>query len=258
MFLFLSKTLDELATPLFWALALAAIALVAVLRRVARAAAWALTAAFAVLYLFGVKPVSNALLRGLESSARRVTEQAPSPPYDAVVVLGGFVNQGPEVPDYTEGIDRLFAAFDLLRTGRARHALLCGGRVSREEPSAESAILERQLEAWGIARERIVIDEQSRNTHQNAVEAARIVRERGWTRLLLVTSAFHFERAAGCFRREGLKFDALPVDFRSYDPRRSSGSWLPRVEALNESTMALREYVGRVVYAFRGYSAPWP
>lgn len=258
MFFFLSKTLDELATPLFWALALTAIALGAVMRRVARVASWAAGSAFAVLYVFSVKPVSNTLLRGLESSARRTAAQAPSPPYDAVIVLGGFVNQDPEVPDYTDGIDRLFAAFDELRSGRARHALLCGGRVSRDEPSAESVILERQLEAWGIAADRIVVDDRSRNTYQNAVEAARIVREKGWTRLLLVTSAFHFKRAAGCFRRAGLTFDALPADYRSYDPRRFSGSWLPRVEAFSESTMAIREYVGREVYSLRGYSVPWP
>ncbi|HXX67928.1 MAG TPA: YdcF family protein [Polyangiaceae bacterium] len=258
MFFFLSKTLDELATPLFWALALVVIALAFVFRRAARPAAWTLGSVGLVLYAFSAKPVSNALLRGLEASARRAPSRGSAPPYDAVIVLGGFVNQDPEVPDYTEGIDRLFAGFDELRSGRARHVLLCGGRVGREEPSAEAAILERQLESWGIAPDRIVIDDRSRNTHQNAVEAARIVRERGWTRLLLVTSAFHFERAAGCFRRAGLTFDALPVDYRSYDPSRFSGSWLPRVEALSESTMAIREYVGRAVYSLHGYSMPWP
>lgn len=258
VFFFLSKTLDELATPLFWAIALVAIALVAVNRRVARVATWAVSAALLVLYVFSVEPVANALLRGLESSARRVTHEAPATPYDAVIVLGGFVNQGPDSPDYTEGVDRLLSAYDELRSGRARHVLLCGGRLTRDTPSAESAVLERQLEAWGIAPDRIVIDDRSRNTRQNAVEAARIVHEKGWKRLLLVTSAFHFQRAAGCFRRVGLTFDALPVDFRSYDPGRFSGSWMPRVDSLAESTMSIREYVGRIVYSLHGYSAPWP
>jgi uncharacterized SAM-binding protein YcdF (DUF218 family) len=95
----------------------------------------------------------------------------------------------------------------------------------------------------------------SRNTHENAVECAKIARERGWTRLLLVTSARHMKRAAGCFRAEGLAFDALPVDHRSH----ARGVTLsPRSGSLDLSTDALREYAGRIVYRVRGYSVAWP
>ena len=94
------------------------------------------------------------------------------------------------------------------------------GRGSRQRSSNE-------LIDWGIAPERVVIEDQSRNTRENAVESARVARERGWKTILVVTSAFHMERALGCFRAVGLEVDALPVDQRGYDP--GWQSWLPRV-----------------------------
>jgi DUF218 domain-containing protein len=95
-----------------------------------------------------------------------------------------------------------------------------------EGPFAREAhVLRQQLIDWGIAPERTVIDDQSRNTRENAVESARVARERGWKSILVVTSAY--QRALGCFKAVGLEVDALPVDPRAYDPVRFSGSWLP-------------------------------
>lgn len=256
MFFFLSKTVDTLATPLVWALALGAAGLWGASRKVARLTLAAPASGLAILYLFSTEPVANALLRGLESSARATARWTA--PYDAVIVLGGVVDQKPAVPNYTDAADRLLAGFDLLRTGRARYALLAGGRAAEDNPLPESVVLERQLESWGIAADRIAVDDRSRNTHENAIEVARIVRLKGWTRLLLVTSAFHLKRAAGCVRRAGLDFDTWPVDFRSYDPTRFTGSWLPRADSLAESSTALREYLGRAVYSWLGYSVSWP
>jgi uncharacterized SAM-binding protein YcdF (DUF218 family) len=206
-----------------------------------------------------MEPVANMLLRSLERSAVRTMD--PEVTYDAVVVLGGLVdervNESSGTTNYGDGVERILAAYDVLRNGHARSALLSGGRLQFERRT-EAEALERQLEDWGIARDRLVVEGQSRNTHENAADTARITSERGWTRLLLITSASHVKRAAGCFRAAGLTFDVLPVDFRTYDARRFSGSWLPHADELAMSTMAIREYLGRTVYSIYGYSAPWP
>ena len=85
------------------------------------------------------------------------------------------------------------------------------------------------------------------------MESARIVRERGWTRLVLVTSAAHLPRALGCFHAVGLRPDAFPTDYRSSGRTRSLA---PRAGNLSESADALRELWGRVVYRALGYTAP--
>ena len=259
MFFFLSKTLDLAFSPLTWAMALVIAGLVIA----GRAPAWkwlwrgCLTLAVGVLYLFSIQPVSNALVRHLEAGARSTMKEGVV--YDGVVLLGGIVDVLVSKPDrpraYGENSERLLATYDLLRTGLAKEVLVSSGD---EGPFAREAhVLRQQLIDWGIAPERAVIDDQSRNTRENAVESARVARERGWKSILVVTSAFHMERALGCFRAVGLEVDALPVDQRGYDPARLSGSWqswLPRVGNLAQSTHALHEMAGRVIYRVRGYA----
>lgn len=253
MFLTLSKLLDALFSPLTWALLLALGAALSA-RRPRRAAGLA-TAAAAVLYLFSVKPVADGLMRRVEAPA--VSTWRPDAVYDAAVVLSGEVDAAAARVtgrlELTAAADRLVAGYDLLRTGRARAALLSGGAsFPQPDERSEAELVAETLAGWGIPSERLVVDSSSRNTHENALAAARIARERGWRSIVLVTSAFHVPRALGCFRQAGLSPDVLPVDRRAGDGK--GRSWLPRAEALEESAQALREWAGRLVYWAVGYT----
>ncbi len=253
MFLALSKVLDLALTPLAWALALLALALLT-WKRLSRP--WLpVLAAFAVLFAFSLEPVANGLARLAERSARASVR--PDVVYDAAIVLGGAVDDAASrthgETELKETADRIVRGFELVREGRAAHVLYSCGLLAPhpgDVPEAERvAALYRR---WGIPADRIVAETRSRNTRENAVESARIVRERGWRTLLLVTSAAHMDRALGSFRAVGLAPDALPVDFRGSDAR---GGWLPRAHALELSTEMLRELAGRAVYRVAGYSA---
>jgi uncharacterized SAM-binding protein YcdF (DUF218 family) len=175
-------------------------------------------------------------------------------------VLGGatypLVTLDTGAATFGDPVERVLTAFDLLRTNRARFAILSGSSWSAGPgaPPSEGQVLADQLIAWGIDRERLVIEDASRTTHENAVESARVARARGWTRVVLVTSAAHMKRAYGCFAEEGLPVDTLAVDFDAYDPSRHGSPWLPRASALAESTAALRERIGRAIYQLRGWS----
>jgi uncharacterized SAM-binding protein YcdF (DUF218 family) len=254
VFLILSKLLDLLVAPLTWALILALAAAVVAQRRPSRGAALAVASA-AVLYLFSIEPVADGLMRRVEAPA--VSTYRPDIVYDAVVVLSGEVDAAASRAsghlELTQAADRLVAGYDLLRGGHARAALLSGGSAfPQPDERSEAELVAATLRGWGVTADRLVVDRSSRNTRENAQEAARIARERGWRSLLLVTSAFHLPRALGCFRQAGLAPDALPVDRRAGDGK--GRSWLPRVEALVESTEALREWTGRLVYWAMGYT----
>lgn len=254
MFLALSKSLDVLVAPLTWAIGLALLGFFLRQRR-AQLAAGLVLSSVAVLVFFSLEPVSATLVRRMESGARRTFD--PGTTYDAVIVLGGIVDPG--ASDHSgelelgEPVERILRAAELLKSGQARTALLSGGLLA-PKPGApsEAERLAVWLRAQGIDADRIVVEGRSRNTHENAVESARIVTARGWKKLLLVTSAWHAPRAVASFRAAGLEPDVLPVDHHATDG--SEAGFLPRAEALAESTDVLRELVGRVVYRIVGYS----
>jgi uncharacterized SAM-binding protein YcdF (DUF218 family) len=253
----LNRVADVLFEPLFVALALLVLSY-ALSKRAPRAGFALPGAAAALLWTLSAPAVSNRLQRSLEEPP--LTSMKPDVTYDAVIVLGGAVNATVTRETgsiaFSQEVERVLTGFDLLRTNRARSAILSGGLWPGMPPDLEpeSRITARQLEAWGIERSRLVVEERSTNTHENAVESTRIVRAQGWTRVLLVTSAAHMQRARGCFTREGLAVDTLAVDFVSRDPSKASGGWLPRAAALAESTAAIRERVGRLVYRARGWT----
>jgi len=246
LFYILSKTLDLLVAPLTWVIVLVLAGAWGAHRRRSKLALRAPLAALAVLFAFSCEPVANGIVLALESSA--ATTMSASETYDVVVVLGGIATVDPTslAPDFSEGVDRILAGYDVIRHDRARYILVTSD-------AEEAPALAKQLAEWGVAPDRIVIDDRSRNTRDNATRSADIIRERGWSRVLLVTSALHMPRAQGCFRAAGLVFDTLAVDRLARDPRRAM-ELAPRADALSLSTAGIREAVGRLVYRAMGYA----
>jgi uncharacterized SAM-binding protein YcdF (DUF218 family) len=256
LFLLLSKTLDLLVAPLSWVLALVAAG--ALLRRRARLSSLLLAAALLTAVVFSSQPVANQVARYMEAAPGTFQEQET---YDALIVLGGLLD--PEAtkaagrPQYQGAVERILEAARLLRQGHARFALVSGGLLEPEPGvAAEAEVLRDQLVELGVEEDRIVVEGRSRNTRENAQESARIVRDRGWKRLVLVTSAAHMPRAAGCFRAAGLEVDTYPVDYHLATTPSGPGGLLPRAGNLSQTTDLIRELVGRWVYRLLGYTKP--
>ncbi len=259
MFYYLSKILDLGLSPLTWTLVLLALGIPWRRRmRWRRRQRLSLLLAFFVLLFFSLEPVSARLRWRLEADVRPAT-LPPGETYDAIILLGGVVDERPAEQwhafAFNENSERLLATFDLLREGRAAAVIITSAPTPGiAEEARESPVLGAQLERWGIPRERIVLEERARNTRENAVFSAEIARARGWSRLLLVTSAFHMPRALGCFRKVGLPVTPFAADYKAYDPARYPLSWEPRSKHFEHSASALREFSGIWIYRLRGYS----
>jgi uncharacterized SAM-binding protein YcdF (DUF218 family) len=246
VFYALSKTLDAFLSPLTWAILLC---LASFVRRYERWTRWAPAVSAGLLYVFSTGFVSNALLGHLERAAARTMRDGVV--YDAAILLGGCVSHGAtqtwDMPSYNDSVERLLATFELLRNGRARSVIISGGRSDADDPIVEARVLGKQLEDWGIERDRIILEERARNTRENATESKRIAAERQFHTLLMITSARHVPRALESFRRVGLDPDTLPVDYRSTH-KSSSRSLLPRSDDLDVSVHTLREILGGWIY----------
>lgn len=258
MFFILSKLLDLLLSPYSWALVLLLLSLRA--KPTWRFSPRILGAlSILILYVFSLEPVASYLWKKLEDSAANTfNKDDKSEPYDAVVLLGGLLDEGAyqrvRSRSYNDNVDRLLATFDLLRTGRARYVIISGGSPSTTLENAESRVLRTQLVEWGIASDRILAEDLSRNTWENATYSKKMAEEHHLEKLLVVTSAFHMERALGCFHAAGLTVDTLPVDYRANATPFSVQALIPRSHFLNDSCIALREFAGRLIYRLRGYS----
>lgn len=156
---------------------------------------------------------------------------------DAIVVLGAAVNAsgepGPAMRRRVEHGVRLLVA------GRAPRLVLSGGCVGGGP--AEAEVMARIAAAAGIGADRLVLEDRSRNTFENALYTGRITRERGWRRLLVVTDSYHLPRALYVFRRLGLAVSGDAVRDRGGDTRlRWYGGWLREPFALAKSAWLFR------------------
>jgi uncharacterized SAM-binding protein YcdF (DUF218 family) len=174
-------------------------------------------------------------------------------PADAIVLLGGGVMPAlapRTVPELADAGDRVLEAARLWREGRAPLVVACGGSLDGSPPEASS--LAALLQFLGVPPDAILEELRSRNTHENAVEAWRVLEPRGARRILLVTSALHMPRAAALFRAQGFEVVPAPTDWLIVDPGPRSRlgvalSLLPNVESLAITTRALREWLGLAV-----------
>lgn len=267
MFYVLSKFLPLVIYPLGLACVLLGLALW--LRRRPRWRTAAVGGSLALLWLGSNRIVAMLLLSSLE---RRYLPSAAVRDYvvraDAIVVLGG----GTRAHDYprtsgevNEAGDRLLYAARLYRQGVAPYLLLSGGRAGIVEaasvPGAET--MAGILVEMGVPRESLWLEPVSRNTHENAVETAAMLRDKGMERIVLVTSASHMPRAVAVFSKTDLEVIPAPTDFQvtqedwayytRLDPLIQLNNLLPRASDLERTTRALKEYVGILTYGLRGW-----
>ena len=108
----------------------------------------------------------------------------PAAPSDALIVLG----------DDNYAADRAFHAAELYRQ-KVAPVVVASGRMLRRNVSVAD-VMERDLESFGVPSTSIVkLTHTAENTREEAVEAARLIRTRGWKRVLVVTSNYHARRA---------------------------------------------------------------
>lgn len=259
MFLYVTKILTALATPLafgIFAMALTAFSL----RRTARSFVFRiLVVALIVLVFCSSTFGSHLLLRSLEWPYENDSIREASVA-QAIVVLGGYMrfeNRTGRPAELGFAGDRLLCAFELYRAGKAPVILLSGGSMSSTSPGSldvsEARLAERILEKWGIPPAAILIEGQSRTTDENARLSQRILAAHGLTRILLVTSAHHLRRAGMAFRRNGLTVLPFPADFLAADEEGSGIplSLIPDAKALYDSGLAIKEWIGIAVFPFR-------
>ena len=260
MFLFFSKLIPVFIYPL----SLAAILLVGVL--VLRKPKWRkrlLLAAVLLIWIGGNGWVSTALVKSLEW---QYLPQEEIPKADVIVVLGGGTQPGiyPRPSAEVDGAgDRILYGARLFREGKAPLVLVTGGRLPWSFVAGGSDTEMAELLVFmGVPEEAILLEGVSANTYENAVFTKQILEPMGINRILLVTSAMHMPRSVAIFEKQGFDVIPAPTDFNITQAEKLPFSqvWpnylfevIPSADNLNETSLALKEYLGILAYWMRGW-----
>lgn len=215
---------------------------------------WApVKAAFALLWVLATPLTAQGLWRLLERPWQPLPPQS-MPAAAAIVVLGGGRHPAPGPLRRMEWIDadRFFGGLELFRAGKAPLLLFTGGAVSLWQGLPTEGYVQRnEALGLGLPAKALAITPYVRNTAEEATAvAARLPKG---SQVLLVTSAFHMARAQALFKRQGLDVIPYPVDFQARGSwagsvLRDFRYWLPSGQGLEESSRALREVLGRLLY----------
>lgn len=166
----------------------------------------------------------------------------------AIVILGGGARA--YAPEYggatlsTLSLERVRYGAKLAReTGLP--VLVSGGQVDPKAPI--EALLMRDV----LTREYGVpvrwVDARSRNTHENAVDSAAMLKRSGINRVILVVHSFDVPRARHEFAAAGIETIAAPTGIPPPVPTEVS-DFLPSASGLQRSYWALYEILANALY----------
>jgi uncharacterized SAM-binding protein YcdF (DUF218 family) len=116
---------------------------------------------------------------------------------------------------------RARAGRDAFFARQAAVVVACGGL--EWAGTVEADAIARILGDGGVPAAGIALDRRSRDTRENATEAAHLLAERGISAVVLVTCSWHLRRATRLFEQAGLRV----VDGIGVEPE--SATWLDRI-----------------------------
>jgi len=203
-----------------------------------------------LIWLISMPPVSNSMLRSLESDYKFIN----NPRADVIVVLGErFLT---EVSDFS-GVGaptplmmtRLFTAARLQK--RLNIPIIVSFGIKANTKLAVPKIVERYLVEFGVSYKNIIIEKDSRDTFENAINSKVLCQDREFKNPIIVTSAYHLKRSILSFNKVGMDVTPYPSNFLS--PEKEDYRWysfFPTYESFRNSSIAIKEYFGLFFYKF--------
>ncbi|MCR4322084.1 MAG: YdcF family protein [Candidatus Brocadiaceae bacterium] len=201
-----------------------------------------------VIWFFSISPVTDVMIRGLESDFK-IPE---NPQGDVIALLGGGANWAPDLSG--RGFTNNDALGRMITAVRLQKRLwipivVSGGQVFKDMPS-EADIMRRILTDLGVPSDKIIIEDKSRDTIENARYTKKISDAMGFKKVILVTTAHHMKRSVMSFKKAGIEVIPVPANFITWEGKKYGWeSYLPDVSALRNAGSAVHEYLGLVFYS---------
>ncbi len=248
MFFILSKILLFLIKPIIWVSVLLILALVT--KRSKKRKQY-LILSLIFFFFFSNGFIVGKIINSYEAGYPKIKQ------YDVGIVLGGFsgLNKRNDEIAFSGASDRLFQAIALYKKGIIKQILLSSGSanlIDKEVKEADLAL--KYLKLIGIPDSAILIENQSRNTIENArYSLALIAKKNPHAKVLVITSAWHIPRAKIIFDRQAKnKIEYYPTNFSRGTEFELGDFIIPNTAALGTWELLFKEWIGLLVDRIRG------
>lgn len=180
--------------------------------------------------------------------------------YKVAIVMGGFAFMNRETGQMKyelDRADRLWEAVRLWKKGIVKRILITGDPTSiiQEGGSSDKELFLDYMAEIGIPRDAFILEQQARNTRENAKYTREILEAEQITEkeCILITSATHMRRSLKCFAKVGIHPDIYPVNTYVKPTTINHRSFYPDWKAAVKWQELLNEWVGDLVYSLVGY-----
>lgn len=206
---------------------------------------WIIFFSFLFMYLFSITPVINPIAYLIEKNCIENNLNDFSR-IDIVVVLGGGIIKTGENKFLltTESSARLLMGEKVLKQSKAKYIVLSG---SGSDEAAEAETMAEALMKNGVDNSRIIIENKSINTWENAEKVSNIIKDKNMV-IGLVTSASHMHRSMKIFRKFFPNIKIIPSDFIYSHKKISILSFIPKTNNLYNFNKIVHEIIGLFWY----------
>ena len=250
VFFILSKILSFLVDPFLWICIIFILGII--IKKVYRRK-YFIFLGFILLVFF-----SNGFIYGLIIKKWNVEFDINNKQYDYGILMGGMIslNSTSENIQFLKNNDRLLNTIELYKNGTIKKILITGASGSMTSEMKEAYILKSFLQNIGIPSKKVLIEEKSKNTYENAIFCQRIINNlhpKNDVNCLAITSDYHMRRTIACFNKTNIKIDPF-VKKPSITHFDVEGIIIPQSHILFNWKILFHEIFGYYVYKLMGYT----
>ena len=248
VFFIFSKILSFAVDPFFWIIILLLLALFA--KKKYRRPRYLLSALI-LTFVFSSTPIYK-----ITFDYWKIKQDITYQKFDIGILLGGMIslNSSDENILFNEYNDRLLNTLELFHKGIIKKIIITGASGSLSSDLKEADIIKSFLIRIGVPREKIIVENQSKNTHENAIYTELTCKELEMDKysFLLITSDYHMRRSLSCFKKTGLNITPF---VKESDEFHFDLEYLivPQTNVLFKWKVLFHEIVGYFMYKLMGY-----
>ena len=249
MFFILSKILSFLVDPFIWVIIIFSLS---ILIKKTYKRKYYFFIGFGLVLLF-----SNTVIYTIVEEKWNIKSDEFEEYYDYGILLGGMIglNSTSDNIQFLKNNDRLLNTIELYKTGRIKKILITGASGSLTSNMKESQLLKKFLISVGISKKKIIVEDKSMNTHENAIYSKKVINQLhpdNNVRCLAITSSYHMRRTIACFDKTYIKVDPYVKNpsIKHFD---LENIIVPQSHILFKWKILLHEIIGYFAYKVMGY-----